>query len=399
MRKCVARIAALLCACCCANGHADKNAELTQLRDRIGNLQRDLAKSEESRSEVADALRASEKAISEVNRGLASLSREQGEISQSLAEVKRNIEAGRADVAHQQGLLEQILRYQYIHGNADALRLMLEGRQVADVERQIHYFGYVSRARLSLIARLNQSLTTLATLETSARSKQEELATNAEAQKTASAALQSERGARQRVFAKIKTDITKNRQEIGRLKRDEDRLAKLIDQLAKALAKDRESRKERQTGRIRQRGQSVDSEADDSFAGRAFQTLRGKLKLPTRGELQGRFGRPREDGGVTWKGLFIRAEAGQTVKAVADGRVVFADWLRGFGNLLIVDHGGGYMSLYGNNESLLKQVGEKAQSGETVASVGSSGGAPESGVYFELRYEGKPFDPMNWVAR
>lgn len=399
MRKCVARIAALLCACCCANGHADKNAELTQLRDRIGNLQRDLAKSEESRSEVADALRASEKAISEVNRGLASLSREQGEISQSLAEVKRNIEGGRADVAHQQGLLEQILRYQYIHGNADALRLMLEGRQVADVERQIHYFGYVSRARLSLIARLNQSLTTLATLETSARSKQEELATNAEAQKTASAALQSERGARQRVFAKIKTDITKNRQEIGRLKRDEDRLAKLIDQLAKALAKDRESRKERQTGRIRQRGQSVDSEADDSFAGRAFQTLRGKLKLPTRGELQGRFGRPREDGGVTWKGLFIRAEAGQTVKAVADGRVVFADWLRGFGNLLIVDHGGGYMSLYGNNESLLKQVGEKAQSGETVASVGSSGGAPESGVYFELRYEGKPFDPMNWVAR
>lgn len=399
MRKCVARIAALLCACCCANGHADKNAELTQLRDRIGNLQRDLAKSEESRSEVADALRASEKAISEVNRGLASLSREQGEISQSLAEVKRNIEGGRADVAHQQGLLEQILRYQYIHGNADALRLMLEGRQVADVERQIHYFGYVSRARLSLIARLNQSLTTLAALETNARSKQEELATNAEAQKTASAALQIERGARQRVFAKIKTDITKNRQEIGRLKRDEDRLAKLIDQLAKALAKDRESRKERQANRIRQPGQSVDSEADDSFAGRAFQTLRGKLKLPTRGELQGRFGRPREDGGVTWKGLFIRAEAGQTVKAVADGRVVFADWLRGFGNLLIVDHGGGYMSLYGNNESLLKQVGEKAQSGETVASVGSSGGALESGVYFELRYEGKPFDPMNWVAR
>ena len=121
--------------------------------------------------------------------------------------------------------------------------------------------------------------------------------------------------------------------------------------------------------------------------------------MPARGELKGRFGNPREDGGVTWKGLFIRAEVGQTVKAVADGRVVYADWLRGFGNLLIVDHGGGYMSLYGNNESLLKQVGDKTQSGETVASVGSTGGALESGVYFELRHEGKPFDPMKWVGR
>ena len=118
-----------------------------------------------------------------------------------------------------------------------------------------------------------------------------------------------------------------------------------------------------------------------------------------RGELQGRFGSPREDGGVTWKGLFITADNGREVHAVADGQVVYADWLRGYGNLLVIDHGGGYMSLYGNNESLLKQVGDATQSGETVASVGSTGGAPESGVYFELRHEGKPFDPMKWVAR
>ncbi len=378
---------------------ADKKTELNQLRDRIENLQRDLAKSEESRSEIADALRTSEKAISEVNRGLVSLGREQGQISQSLADMKRKIDAGRADVARQQSLLDRMIRYQYMHGNADALRLMLNGQDVADVERQIHYFGYVSKARAAVITGLKESLATLATLEASARTKLEELAANADAQKKARATLQGERVARQKVFTKIKTDITRNRREIGRLKRDEDRLTKLIDQLAKALAKDREDRKERRADRIQQKGQSVDTEADDSFVGRAFQTLKGKLKLPTRGELQGRFGAQREDGGVTWKGLFIRADAGQTVKAVADGRVVYADWLRGFGNLLIVDHGGGYMSLYGNNESLLKQVGERALSGETVASVGSSGGALESGVYFELRHEGKPFDPMKWVGR
>ena len=392
-------IAAILFSACCASSHADEKAELSQLRERIENLQRDIVKSEESRNEVADGLRTSERSISEVNRGLLTLAREQGKIAQSLAELKKNIDTGRADVVRQQALLDRTIRHQYMYGNADALRLMLNGQDVAEVDRQIHYFGYLSRARATMIGGLKQSLAALATLESEAREKQEELAVNAQAQKGARAQLQSERAARQKVFTKIKADISKNRREVGRLKRDEDRLAKLIDQLAKALAREREERKVRQSDRIQQKGQSVDSVADASFIGRAFATLKGKLKLPARGELQGRFGGPREDGGVTWKGLFIRAEAGQTVKAVADGRVVYADWLRGFGNLLIVDHGGGYMSLYGNNESLLKQVGDKAQSGETVASVGSTGGALESGVYFELRHEGKPFDPMKWVGR
>ena len=390
---------ALLFGLTCATSFADQKAELNQLRGRIKNLQRDLAKSEESRSEVADALRTSEKAISEVNRNMLVLRREQGLISHSLTDLKRKIDADRANVARQQGLLERMIRHQYMHGSADALRLMLNGEDVAVVARQIHYFGYVSKARVAAIAGLKESLATLGALEASATVKQQELIANAEEQKKARAALQSERLARQSVFTKIKTDITKNRREIGRLKRDEDRLTKLIEQLAKTLSKDRESRKDRRVDRIQQKGQPVEVDADESFVGRAFKTLQGKLKLPTRGELKGRFGSPREDGGVTWKGLFIRAEAGQTVKAVADGRVVYADWLRGFGNLLIVDHGGGYMSLYGNNESLLKQIGEKIQSGETVASVGSSGGALESGVYFELRHEGKPFDPLKWVAR
>ncbi|MCY7389122.1 MAG: peptidoglycan DD-metalloendopeptidase family protein [Burkholderiales bacterium] len=392
-------VVALLLASHCALCGADQKTELNLLRDRIETLQRDLAKSEESRGEVADALRTSEKVISEVNHGLLVLGREQGKISQSLADLKKKIDAGRADATRQQALLDRTIRHQYMYGSTDALRLMLDGRDVSEVERQVHYFGYLSNARASMIAGLKQSLAELAVLEVSARNKRDELTMNADAQKKARALLQGERMARQKVFTKIKADITKNRREIGRLKRDEDRLTKLIEQLAKALAKDREDRRERRADRIQQKGPTVEVEADDSFVGRAFQTLRGKLKLPARGELKGRFGSPREDGGVTWKGLFIRAEAGQSVKAVADGRVVYADWLRGFGNLLIVDHGGGYMSLYGNNESLLKQIGERAQSGETVASVGSTGGALESGVYFELRYEGKAFDPMTWVAR
>jgi septal ring factor EnvC (AmiA/AmiB activator) len=112
-----------------------------------------------------------------------------------------------------------------------------------------------------------------------------------------------------------------------------------------------------------------------------------------------RYGAAREESGAQWKGLFIRSATGEIVRAVADGRVVYADWLRGFGNLLILDHGSGFMSLYGYNEGLIRQVGEAVRSGEPIAHVGATGGRADSGLYFELRREGKPFDPMAWVAQ
>ena len=434
---------------------------LDELRGRIEQLQRNVAKSEESRAEAADALKTSEKAISEVNRSLTELNAQQTSIGQALTETQKAIDAARANVGKQQMLLDRVIRHQYMHGSADALRLVLDGQDVAAVERELQYFGYISRSRALLIAKLKQTLTKLAELETGARVKKEELVTNAIEQQKARVAIGEERMARQKLLNRIAGDISKGRNEIGRLKRDEDRLSKLVDQITKDLIraaarrteqlkeqrrqqeKIREKEKEKEndkakeldkerlakglTANIRKPEARVDptssnlspnksppassstlvvppesvveSVADAGFVGRAFESLRGKLKLPARGELAGRFGTPREGGGVTWKGVFIKAESGQSVRAVADGRVVFADWLRGFGNLLILDHGNGYMSLYGNNESLLKSVGENSQSGENIASVGSTGGALESGVYFELRHEGKPFDPMKWIGR
>ena len=117
-----------------------------------------------------------------------------------------------------------------------------------------------------------------------------------------------------------------------------------------------------------------------------------------RGELASRFGNRRPEGGPSWKGLFIRSPSGQEVRAVAQGRVVFAEWMRGFGNLLILDHGDGYLSVYGNNEAVLKQVGDAVRAGEPVATTGASGGSAESGLYFETRHEGRPFDPLKWVT-
>jgi len=119
--------------------------------------------------------------------------------------------------------------------------------------------------------------------------------------------------------------------------------------------------------------------------------------LPVRGELVAKYGSRRDDG-PNWKGLFIRTDEGSEVRAVANGQVIFADWLRGFGNLVIVDHGGEYLTIYGNNQSLFKQAGDRVKTGDVIANTGSSGGIEQPGLYFEMRHQGRPFDPLGWVT-
>jgi len=389
-----------------AVANTEKKQTLDDLRGRIEKLNRDLAKSEESRVEEADKLKTTEKSVSEVNRNLTELSRAQNEIGRELNDVDTKIRATRADIVREETLRDKLILHQYMYGNTDAMRLMLGGQDVSQVERQLAYLGYVTRSRMETISRLQTSVTALASLEVQAHDKQNQLAENAVAQNAARATLVQERLARQKVLLQLRADINKNKREVGRLKRDENRLTRLVEQIAIELAKKPQARAPSRPSavvanipRIQPPSQFVNDVVDKGFVGRAFATLRGKLKLPVRGELAGRFGAQREEGGVTWKGLFIRAEDGQIVRAVADGRVVYADWLRGYGNIVIIDHGAGYLSLYGHNESIVKQVGDNINAGEAVASVGSTGGSLDSGVYFELRQDGKPFDPMRWVGQ
>ena len=128
-----------------------------------------------------------------------------------------------------------------------------------------------------------------------------------------------------------------------------------------------------------------------------FASLKGRLRWPLKGDLMARFGARREDG-PSWKGLFIRAAEGSEVHAVAGGRVVFAEWLRGFGNLIIVDHGTQYMTIYGNNQAVLKHAGDSVAAGDVIASAGNTGGNAQSGLYFEMRFQGRAFDPLGWVT-
>jgi septal ring factor EnvC (AmiA/AmiB activator) len=193
----------------------------------------------------------------------------------------------------------------------------------------------------------------------------------------------------------VSARIREQRRQVRGLERDESRLTRLVEELGRVLAD--EAQRLRPGLRESRRNDAVPS-ADGTLGSRSFASLRGRLRLPIRGELASRFGNPRPDGGPSWKGLFIRSPSGQDVRAVAPGRVVFAEWMRGFGNLLILDHGEGYLTIYGNNEAVLKQVGDAVGAGDAVATTGSSGGSPESGLYFEMRHEGRPFDPLKWVV-
>ena len=186
------------------------------------------------------------------------------------------------------------------------------------------------------------------------------------------------------------------------MQRDEKRLSQLIERLAKIIAtkpvprkETRSSVKKSAVGWAEPVGINNENTPEAAPAGN-FAQLKGRLRLPARGVVSNRFGSPRQEGS-SWKGLFIQASLGVEVKAIAGGRVVFADWMRGFGNLMIVDHGDNYLTIYGNNEALLKQVGERVRGGDSIASVGNSGGNAESGLYFELRHQGQPLDPIKWV--
>ena len=375
----------LPCAAATTAAPAQKE-ELQQLRNRIGALQKTLAAAEEARSETADALRESERAISETNRVLRELGEEQRAVNARLADLQEQSRRTGSDIEAQRARLARLLYQQHIGAQPDALKLLLNREDANLIAREFHYLTYLARARAALIGSLRANLGHITDLTQETNQQRAELLTIDTEQQALRKRLETEKNARKAVLLKVSRQVETQRREISTLRRDENRLAKLVDQLSQMLARTK-------PGPLH--NERVPEAGGDSGA---FSQLKGRLYLPVRGELRSRFGSPREGSGVLWKGLFIAAATGQEVKAIATGRVVFADWLRGFGNLLIIDHGSGYMSLYGNNESLYKQVGDATRSGETVAAVGNSGGNMDSGLYFEIRHQGKAFDPLAWVS-
>jgi septal ring factor EnvC (AmiA/AmiB activator) len=355
--------------------------EQRELRARLAQLKKRLAEAEAAHSEASDALAESETAISAANRQL-----------RELAQASRQGTHERA--------VGQMLRARLSLERRQPWQELLDGSTPGSAARERIYVGRVIHEELQQIGDLRQRHEELVQLEAQSRDRKMELASIAIEEKASRAQLLHQQAARKATLARLSRDIDSQRRSVANLEHDEARLGSLIDQIGRLLAE----QAKRRVAPTHPAATPTEPRAEAPGL-TAFSALRGKLELPVTGELAARFGAARrtEDGqpqagAPSWKGLFIRAPAGSEVHAVAAGRVVFADWLRGFGNLMILDHGNGLLSVYGNNETLLHGIGDTVQAREVIAAVGSTGGSQDSGLYFELRYQGKPFDPLAWVG-
>lgn len=365
-----------------------QQADLKKLRQRISSLQLEMDKASGAKSEATDALRESERAISNSNRILNKLDRQQRETSHSLAQLQQQSRNISRDMQTQQLQLAKLLQQQYLGGSQEYFKLLLNNHDPNQAARELRYYEYIVQSRAAWLKSMRSNLARLNSVTTQAWQKNSELAALQSEQVLQKQNLLREKTAHQQVLKKIAWQLTQQRKEIGRLQRDENHLTKLFDGLSHIVAEPK----------AKQVPEKNNEQLPNSHA-ISFVSLRGKLSLPVKGRISNTFGNKRPDSPISWKGLFLLAPAGQPVTAIASGRVIYADWLRGFGNLLIIDHGAGYMSLYGNNEALYKQVGDEIQAGDAIAAVGNSGGNENYGLYFELRHEGIPLDPAKWIKR
>jgi septal ring factor EnvC (AmiA/AmiB activator) len=381
-----------------AKPEASKEA-LQELKSRIESLKKELDTTKEAHSEAADALKKSEQAISEANRKLHEIAQQQATSRQSLQSLQQELAGLNETIRDQQQLLGKQFYQQYLNGQQGYLQIVLTGHDPNIVTRDLHYFSYLARARAEMIESLRKNLEHVATLNQKTTSTLAEINALKEEQEKQRQQLESEKRERKGVMQELAGKIKMQSGEISKLRRDEKRLTNLVERLARIVPAKPKRKKQAHPGPSPSApiGKN-ESLPNPSLADTAFAALKGKLNLPVRGDIVNRFGATREDSGISWKGLFIRANEGSEVKSIASGTVVFADWLRGFGNLLIIDHGDGFMSLYGNNQALLKNVGDEVGPGDNIASVGNSGGNANSGLYFEMRHRSKPFDPLGWCV-
>jgi len=361
----------------------DNAARLEELRRQVASIQKEIAAGEESRAEATDQLGKSERAISEARRQLAEIGREQQAKETNLAALRAEQSRLDGQVRTQQLLLEKLLLQHYLSGRHEPLKLAMAGRDPNELPRLFFYYRHINEARNRVVLQLRGQIARSRELTAQVGEEVARLAALETEAKRTQVALEEQRRERAAAVKQIARELARRRRELATLQRDEKRLAQLAERLAR-LARPLPSRP------------SVPGGEPTSGA---FARLKGQLVAPIEGELIYRFGSQRVEGGVTWKGIFLRAPVGRQVHAVAPGQVVFADWLRGFGNLLIVDHGEGYMSLYGNNEALLHRVGASVAAGEAVAHAGDTGNVGQTGLYFELRHQGRAFDPAGWLKR
>lgn len=368
----------MLAVCAAAPAMAQQNraaaqAELETVRDRINALQKELEREGRRRSKAEKELAEVEQSARSTRAELQRIRTRSAAVRARQNELQQQEQAQQAELEMQQAALAQQLRAAWIGGQEQWLRVALSQGDPATLARRMTYFSYLSRQRSQAIASLEVVLDELADTRSQLALQAEELAQLEADNASRLTELQASRAERADVIDRINAGMATRDAEIQRLQAQAAELDRLVEALAKALP----------------RMPATDAEP---FAGQAAQ-----LDWPAEGPVLQKFGQSRADGRLKWNGLLVGASAGSEVRAVYHGRVVFADWLDGMGLLTIVEHDGGYLSLYGHNQDLLREVGEWVAPGDVIAHVGDTGGQAAAGLYFEIRKDGKPVNPGRWL--
>jgi len=367
--------AALAWSLASAQDQRKSEAALNTVRKEIKELETRLTRETARRDEGAKALRAAEVENADATRKLADVRAKLNDQRAARRSLGEQTDRANQRLTAERAALGSQVRLSYITGRSEMFKLLLSQESPATLGRMLVYYDYLNRARSARIAAVGADLTRLSALNADTERVEAELKDLEAAQATQVAALAKARDARQAVVTRLESSIKDDSATVAKLRGEEKRLTDLVEQLRQLMA-------------------GLPVEGDQPFA-----TLKGKLPWPVQGRLAGDFGQPRAGGVVKWNGVLLEASAGTAVRAVYHGRVAFADWLPGLGLLVIIDHGGGYMSLYGHNEALLKEAGDWVQPGETIAQVGDTGGAPRPALYFEIRFKGEPVNPHTWITR
>lgn len=392
---------------CAFSAHANNADELKSLQQSIASQERQVRQQQQQRSVLLNQLKAQEQEIAaassklhETRNTLAVLNRQVSEMNASLARLQKQQATQERNLAAQ---LDAAFR----QGEHSGMQFLLSGEESQRGQRIQAYFGYLNAARQQTIIDLKQTKEEVATQKAALEEKQSEQQTLLYEQQAQQAKLESARNQRQKTLASLESSLQQGQQKLTEMRQNETRLQNQIARAA-AAAKARAEQEAREAQKVRERQQEATkkgstykpTENERSLISRTggLGTPKGDAYWPVRGSLLHRYGE-RLQGELRWKGIVISAPEGAEVKAIADGRVILADWLQGYGLVVVVEHGKGDMSLYGYNQSALVKVGTQVSAGQPIALVGSSGGQGRPSLYFEIRRQGQAVNPQPWLGK
>jgi septal ring factor EnvC (AmiA/AmiB activator) len=347
--------------------------QLKQLQSEITRINSEINSASTRRSTLQKQLREAEVALGKLQRDIARNRKAMSATRQELEELEGERAATLKVLDRQAARIATELRAAWQMGRQGQIRVLLNQEDPDTVARAMAYYRYFFEARNELLGDYRATLNRLADLEDGIARTLEELREREQAMDKQQTRLKRARQTREEAVVSLSSSIRSKGEQLKQKEQDRKELEELLKAIEEAV---------------------VNLQVPDNY--QAFRQARGKMPWPLKGEPGNRFGRPRNEGKMRWQGVNIPAAEGTTVRAIHHGRVVYSDWLRGSGLLLIIDHGDGYMSLYAHNQSLLREVGEWVTAGTPIATVGSSGGLERSALYFEIRHKGKPTDPARW---